>query len=123
MKMCERCHEKPVANPHGKYCESCRDVAKAEARARAKALQPLRDAKYLAKKKAKTRTEEVNQRTGLGDTKKQEVGCPGCYYYRLFYAGMSACHYCIDTGKVRPVPPEECYRHDGTPYLPEEEAK
>ncbi len=28
------------------------------------------------------------------------------------------CHYLIDTGSMRKIPPSECYRHAGTPYLP-----
>lgn len=27
-----------------------------------------------------------------------------------------ACHYMIDTGKKRGVTPQECYKHEGTPY-------
>lgn len=120
MKLCVRCGVRPVANIHGKYCEICREEAKAEARQRAKEMQPVHDANHRAKKKAEKLAGEVNQRTGLGDTKKKHHGCPGCIYWRLFYAGMSACHYTIDTGNVRPMPAAECYRHDGTPYTPEQ---
>lgn len=44
------------------------------------------------------------------------VVCDGCIYYRILTSGMYACHYCIDTGKLRRIPPKMCYRHRGTPY-------
>lgn len=27
-----------------------------------------------------------------------------------------ACHYMIDTGEKRGITPQECYKHEGTPY-------
>ena len=48
--------------------------------------------------------------------------CIGCYYYRSLsqnkYMDDFCCHYLIDTGSMRKIPPSECYRHAGTPYLP-----
>lgn len=48
--------------------------------------------------------------------------CIGCYYYRSLsqnkYMDDYCCHYLIDTGNMRKIPPSECYRHEGTPYLP-----
>ena len=48
--------------------------------------------------------------------------CIGCYYYRSLsqnkYMDDCCCHYLIDTGNMRKIPPSECYRHEGTPYLP-----
>ena len=48
--------------------------------------------------------------------------CIGCYYYRSLsqnkYMDDFCCHYLIDTGNMRKIPPSECYRHAGTPYLP-----
>jgi len=120
MKLCERCGERPVANVHGRYCEYCREKAKAEAKARAKEMQPIRDAKYRAKKQAQKRKNQADDGAGLSEPAKRHEGCPGCVYWRLFYAGMSACHYTIDTGKVRPMPAAECYGHEGTPYTPKE---
>ena len=47
--------------------------------------------------------------------------CIGCYYYRSISQGCNrndyCCHYLIDTGQLRKIPPEECYMHIGTPYL------
>lgn len=50
--------------------------------------------------------------------------CTGCKYYRNLgcinsvgdVKSSKACHYCIDTGQVRGIPPSECYKHEGTPY-------
>ena len=48
--------------------------------------------------------------------------CIGCYYYRSLsqnkYMDDCCCHYLIDTGNMRKIPPSECYQHEGTPYLP-----
>lgn len=47
--------------------------------------------------------------------------CRGCVYRRPFVVSdpsTSACHYCIDTGKLRGMSPEQCYLHPGTPYTP-----
>ena len=114
MKLCERCGEVPVASVHSRYCETCRELAKADARARAKEMQPIRDAKYRAKKRAQKLAESMGNQPPV----KTHNGCPGCSYWRLFHAGMKACHYTIDTGKVRPMPAAECYGHEGTPYKP-----
>ena len=52
----------------------------------------------------------------------QQKKCIGCYYYRSLsqnkYMDDCCCHYLIDTGNMRKIPPSECYRHEGTPYLP-----
>ena len=122
MKLCERCGERPVVNVHGRYCEDCREKAKAEAKARAKETQPIRNAKYRAKKQAQKqaqkRKSQADEGAGLSEPAKRHDGCPGCAYWRLFYASMKACHYTIDTGKVRPMPAAECYGREGTPYKP-----
>lgn len=36
--------------------------------------------------------------------------CKGCYFYRKFDGNRNeyACHYCLDVGKLRGVPAEEC---------------
>ena len=51
----------------------------------------------------------------------QGMKCKDCYYYRslsqLKYRDDYCCHYLIDTGKLRKIPPAECYKHEGTPYL------
>lgn len=47
--------------------------------------------------------------------------CIGCYYYRSLsqnrFMDDYCCHYLIDTGKMRKIRPQDCYRHKGTPYL------
>ncbi len=49
------------------------------------------------------------------------VKCLGCYYYRSLsqnkFFDDYCCHYLLDTGKLRKIPPEACYQHVGTPYL------
>lgn len=51
-----------------------------------------------------------------------KTNCKGCLYYRSLsnrkYVHDCVCHYCIDTGKLRGIPPADCYRHAGTPYTP-----
>lgn len=45
--------------------------------------------------------------------------CYGCFYRRAvptIGCTVYACHYMIDTGKRRGVTPQECYKHEGTPY-------
>ena len=48
------------------------------------------------------------------------VKCIGCYYYRhTSSAGQYiACHYSIDTGTLRGIPPKDCYKKPNTPYTP-----
>lgn len=52
--------------------------------------------------------------------------CRGCYYWRPITHGISAstraCHYCIDTGQLRSIPPQLCYQKPGTPYRPGKKA-
>lgn len=46
--------------------------------------------------------------------------CYDCFYRRpMIGVGTTiyACHYMIDTGKRRGVTPQECYKHEGTPYV------
>lgn len=49
--------------------------------------------------------------------------CYGCFYRRLM-SGVGttiyACHYMIDTGLQRGIAPQECYKHEGTPYIKKE---
>ena len=56
-----------------------------------------------------------------GSTKHNK--CFDCFYRRLM-SGVGttvyACHYMIDTGKRRGVTPQECYKHEGTPYMKKE---
>lgn len=50
--------------------------------------------------------------------------CIGCIHYRWLIANYNVnvnqrcCHYILDTGNSRGVPPEECYKHLGTRYQP-----
>ena len=36
------------------------------------------------------------------------MGCKGCKYWRRLYDNRYACHYCIDTGKLRGGTVEDC---------------
>ena len=45
--------------------------------------------------------------------------CPDCVYCRDITGVGSkvwACHYMLDTGEKRGLPPAECYGQPGTPY-------
>lgn len=120
MKMCKRCNEKPVSSPRSAYCDECREIALKESRGKAKANQREYDKAH--RKKLKQEKAIAETRARLGDPPPRKITeCVGCHYWRHFYAGTYACHYTIDTGKVRPMPAEECYNHDGTPYAPEED--
>lgn len=44
------------------------------------------------------------------------VKCSGCIYWRRLGCYVYACHYSIDTPYIRPMPPNDCYKHSGTPY-------
>ena len=49
--------------------------------------------------------------------------CYDCFYRRPMTglgATLYGCHYMIDTGKKRGVAPNECYQHEGTPYIKKE---
>lgn len=49
--------------------------------------------------------------------------CYGCFYRRLMTGvgkTVYACHYMIDTGERRGITPQECYKHEGTPYVKKE---
>lgn len=46
--------------------------------------------------------------------------CYGCFYRRAMTGAggtVYACHYMIDTGEKRGITPQECYKHEGTPYV------
>lgn len=49
--------------------------------------------------------------------------CYGCFYRRPM-TGLGktiyCCHYMIDTGLQRGMTPQECYKHEGTPYIKKE---
>lgn len=43
--------------------------------------------------------------------------CKGCVHRgRMTGFGCFACEYFLHTGKERPMPPSECYKHKNTPY-------
>lgn len=50
--------------------------------------------------------------------------CKDCFYYRdLGSAHIYACHYAIETKGIRGIKPSECYKQEGTPYLPKAKGK
>lgn len=55
----------------------------------------------------------------VSESKVKHNKCYDCFYRRLM-SGVGttvyACHYMIDTGKKRGITPQECYKHEGTPY-------
>ena len=46
------------------------------------------------------------------------VRCVGCKYWRPLCCLTPACHYAIDTGRLRLCRPRDCYGRTGTPYTP-----
>ena len=60
---------------------------------------------------------------GCGKVSERKVKHNKCYdcFYRRAMTGAGgtvyACHYMIDTGKKRGIAPQECYKHEGTPYV------
>lgn len=44
--------------------------------------------------------------------------CKGCHYWRsaVNEGTIHMCHYSIETGIVRGIPPIDCYKHENTPY-------
>ena len=44
---------------------------------------------------------------------KHKKQCDGCIYWRSLVNDLKACHYCIDTGKLRGCEPDEsCIRRE-----------
>lgn len=54
-----------------------------------------------------------------GWTDADVVACVGCKYWRHMGGYGRACHYAIDTDRLRLCRPRDCYGHAGTPYTPE----
>lgn len=50
--------------------------------------------------------------------KGKVVKCTDCIYYRRLGVFGKACHYQIDTNRLRLMPASECYKKKGTPYKP-----
>lgn len=51
---------------------------------------------------------------------RKQNRCYGCFYRRAMTGAggtVYACHYMIDTGEKRGITPQECYKHEGTPYV------
>lgn len=48
------------------------------------------------------------------------VKCKGCEYWKPLsdhtQNGVHCCHYLLETGNVRGIPAEQCYKHENTPY-------
>lgn len=101
MTLCAYCGVKPVRSPKAKYCEECRRVLNNKFTRESAELQTARrhNGYYEAQK-----------------AKPKPVKCVGCRYYRFLSGVDYACHYAIDTGKLRKIPAKDCYKHDGTPY-------
>lgn len=109
------CGKNPVSNAHAKYCESCREIAKQIAEEKKKESRIMKRKQEREKKKIEKREKEINEKRGKNKT---YIKCVGCAYYRLFYGSIKACHYTLDTGKLKTIPAIECYKHEGTPYKP-----
>lgn len=87
MKLCEHCKERQVDSPRGKYCAECREAL------------GKTGGRYGTTAKAKAGPEKIPFRE-----------CTGCQHWRDCGNGMRACHLTIDTGVIRTVPREICYR-------------
>ena len=116
--------------PHAyKYCETCRKQKADEYNHRQRSRCRYRDAaghlhrKDVAPAKAQkvkpTPTEleaAARARSSNGWIDADIVECRGCTYWRKLGCYAHACHYPIDTGRLRPCRPQDCYKHKGTPY-------
>lgn len=129
-KLCVRCGgPRP---PHAlKYCEDCRKKIKSERDKAVRLKQYMREkemhaqesvpAPHRPKKKKLTPEEQEaaeRSRSTNGWIKKDIVQCVGCCYWRRLGSTCMACHYPIEVGKLRPMRPKDCYKHEGTPYAP-----
>lgn len=95
------------------YCAAC-------AMKRAK----QRDAQSYARRQQKKRAARAAMRNkpasaAGGWTDADLVRCEGCKYWRSLTAYYNACHYAIDTGRLRLIRPLDCYGRARTPYTPE----
>lgn len=65
---------------------------------------------------------KIREVCGCGKVEKGSTKYNKCFdcFYRRPMTGVGktvyACHYMIDTGKRRGITPQECYKHEGTPY-------
>lgn len=56
----------------------------------------------------------------VSERKVKHNKCYDCFYRRAMTGAggtVYACHYMIDTGEKRGITPQECYKHEGTPYV------
>ncbi len=114
-RACIRC-DAPLP-PHAKaYCAACRleRARQGNIEAQRKRRQKKRAARAAMRQKPAA---EPAPASGTW-TDADVVRCMGCKYWRpLGYYGP-AFHYPIDTGRLRPCRPCDCYGHVGTPYTP-----
>lgn len=66
--------------------------------------------------------EKENQRREKAKAQKAQKKsppCKGCIYWK-FDRGTNRhfCHYAFDTGSLRGIPKQDCYKHENTPYTP-----
>lgn len=114
--LCAWCRERPRGRNKNKYCDVCAPIVRA--------YQAREQSRRKAEKERLKRAEARAKREAEGEKKKPApavVKCRGCVYYRRLSSGNScsaACHYALDTGVLRKIPPAECYKHEGTPYTP-----
>lgn len=103
------------------YCLACRLERAKQLAAEAQRRRRQKERAARAEQKAaavKKRLEQQRTARPGGWTDADVTRCVGCKYWRpLGYYGR-ACYYSIDTGRLRPCRPRECYGHAGTPYTP-----
>ena len=110
-RVCIRCGA--PRPPHAtKYCPACRLLVERESRQR---TDRQRANRRTAQKRGQDAEKAVVTSSPAGC---QVVRCVGCKYWQPMHNGR-ACHYAIDTGRLRGIPPRDCYGHAGTPYTPE----
>lgn len=115
MKICKMCGTSPVAAANGKYCLACRE--KARAMYQEKAEQKKREERAsFAETRDKAHPPGWSTPKAVTKAVENKPNCPGCIYCQKLYGSTYACHYSIETGKLRPMPASECYKKKGTPY-------
>lgn len=106
-----------------KYCAVCALTVGTETRRQARKRQLLRERAERAaeaSRRAKLPGKRPAPPSPPGTwTAADVVRCRGCKYWRPLGFCGPACHYPIDTGRLRPMRPRDCYGHAGTPYTPE----
>ena len=95
------------------YCAACAEKREKQRTAESNARRKQR------RQAARAAMQKKQAATAGYWTDADVVACVGCKYWRHMGGYGRACHYAIDTGRLRLCRPRDCYGHAGTPYTPE----